>query len=207
MFPPHLRPRAPRPAFTLVEMLVVVAIVSLLAALLFPVFGRAREKARQASCTSNLKQIGLALKQYAQDYDGSYPDRAVLGLSGLREASDSQSLPSVLAPYLKSVQVFVCPSGRKELQELGNTYQISTSASVLSNPDLIEGQSATTLLMWDCYSYQNGTPVGSTGNPTPNLPKAQRHCAHFGNFNQLFLDGHVKMYPWQLAGSICPANS
>lgn len=130
----------------------------------------------------------------------------MLGLSGLREASDPQSVPAAVAPYLKSTQIFVCPSGREELKDLSNTYQISTSASVLSNPDIAEGNSATTLLMWDCYSYQNGTPVGSTGNPTPNLPKPQRHCAHFANFNQLFLDGHIKIYPWNLAGSICPTS-
>ena len=206
MFPTFSRLRASRSGFTLVELLVVIAIIAVLAAILFPVFGRAREKARQSSCTSNLKQIGLGLKQYAQDYDGSYPDRDVLGRSGLREASDPQSVPAVIAPYLKSTQVFVCPSGRAALQELSNTYQITTSSSVLGNPDQMEGNSAETLLMWDCYSYQNGTPVGATGNPTPNLPKSDRHCAHFANFNQLFLDGHVKMYPWKLAGSICPTS-
>src|SRR5688500_14171901 len=59
--------------FTLIELLVVIAIIAILAAILFPVFARARENARSASCQSNLKQIGLAFAQYVQDYEGSYP--------------------------------------------------------------------------------------------------------------------------------------
>src|SRR5436305_5617690 len=61
-----------RKAFTLIELLVVIAIIAILAAILFPVFAKAREKARQASCLSNLKQIGLATMQYVQDYDETY---------------------------------------------------------------------------------------------------------------------------------------
>lgn len=65
-----------RRAFTLIELLVVIAIIAILAAILFPVFARAREKARQASCSSNLKQLGLAFIQYTQDYD----ERIVWGM-------------------------------------------------------------------------------------------------------------------------------
>ncbi|MEO6907925.1 MAG: prepilin-type N-terminal cleavage/methylation domain-containing protein, partial [Abditibacteriaceae bacterium] len=65
--------RQHRRAFTLIELLVVIAIIAILAAILFPVFSRAREMARRASCQSNLKQIGLGFAQYIQDYDGHYP--------------------------------------------------------------------------------------------------------------------------------------
>jgi prepilin-type N-terminal cleavage/methylation domain-containing protein len=68
------RPFRRRDAFTLIELLVVVAILALLAALLFPVFARARDQARKATCLSNLRQIGLAFHAYVQDYDGTYPD-------------------------------------------------------------------------------------------------------------------------------------
>src|SRR5690348_17963929 len=65
--------RTRKPAFTLIELLVVIAIIAILAAILFPVFAQAREKARQAGCLSNGKQIGLALNMYIQDYDEAFP--------------------------------------------------------------------------------------------------------------------------------------
>jgi len=69
----HPANQSPRPAFTLVEMLIVISIIGLLAALLFPVFARVRESARTTSCSSNLRQLGLAFTQYTQDYGGRYP--------------------------------------------------------------------------------------------------------------------------------------
>src|SRR5262245_3304503 len=63
-----------RSAFTLIELLVVIAIIAILAAILFPVFAQAREKARQATCMSNLKQLGVGVMMYVQDYEGTYPN-------------------------------------------------------------------------------------------------------------------------------------
>lgn len=87
--------------FTLIELLVVIAIISLLAAILFPVFGRAREGARRASCQSNLKQIGLAFRQYAGDFDGWTPG----------STNANRSWPTVIYPYVQNDGVFACPSG------------------------------------------------------------------------------------------------
>jgi len=98
--------------FTLIELLVVIAIIAILAAILFPVFARAREKARQATCQSNLKQIGLGIMQYVQDYDERYPfvDQNV----GLAYTNGWQSYWSyILEPYLKSNAIFHCPSSKK----------------------------------------------------------------------------------------------
>ncbi|BCM90655.1 hypothetical protein IAD21_02512 [Abditibacteriota bacterium] len=89
-------------AFTLIELLVVIAIIAILAAILFPVFARARENARRASCQSNLKQIALGLKQYTQDYDErNTPSNS--SFFGDAWAADLQ-------PYIKSEQIFQCPS-------------------------------------------------------------------------------------------------
>ncbi len=87
--------------FTLIELLVVIAIIAILAAILFPVFAKAREKARQTACLSNEKQIGLGFLQYAQDYDEYPPDGAIVNY-GLGWASQIYS-------YVKSTAVYTCP--------------------------------------------------------------------------------------------------
>ena len=93
-------------AFTLIELLVVIAIIAILAAILFPVFARARENARRASCQSNLKQMTLGWIQYSQDYDERLvPFTETGSATGAAVAWDR-----VLQPYLKSEQIFRCPS-------------------------------------------------------------------------------------------------
>jgi prepilin-type N-terminal cleavage/methylation domain-containing protein/prepilin-type processing-associated H-X9-DG protein len=94
-----------RRGFTLIELLVVIAIIAILAAILFPVFARARAKARQASCQSNMKQIILACIMYKSDYDGKFP-RNWTGNC----AAPGWDWMEVIAPYVKNQQVFVCPS-------------------------------------------------------------------------------------------------
>ncbi len=89
-----------RRGFTLIELLVVIAIIAILAAILFPVFARAREKARQSTCLSNVKQIMLGVLMYAQDYD----ERLIPG------ALNTWEWHVFLTPYLKNVQVLYCPS-------------------------------------------------------------------------------------------------
>ncbi len=100
-------------AFTLIELLVVIAIIAILAAILFPVFARARENARRSSCQSNLKQIGLSIFQYLQDYDESYP-LAVTGASYGFPTTPPFPVPvgwgDAVQPYIKSDQIYQCPS-------------------------------------------------------------------------------------------------
>jgi len=93
--------------FTLIELLVVIAIIAILAAILFPAFAKARESARRASCSSNLKQIGISMMQYSQEYD----ERVVPGaIAGEGNVNGGIGWMGLLQPYLKETQVFSCPS-------------------------------------------------------------------------------------------------
>ena len=106
-----------RRGFTLIELLVVIAIIAILAAILFPVFAKAREKARQASCSSNLKQIGLAMNMYTQDYDGVLP----------LYVADWSTV--IVQPYIKNQQVVtVCPSARLDPKDQNPPYSYAPVA-------------------------------------------------------------------------------
>jgi len=111
-----------RSAFTLIELLVVIAIIAILAAILFPVFAQAREQARKTVCLSNLKQLGLGLVMYVQDYDETFPvaawDTPPIGTTD--SDSHNPNFPAfwrwiwVVQPYVKNRQILVCPSDPKQ---------------------------------------------------------------------------------------------
>ena len=106
--------RTARGGFTLIELLVVIAIIAILAAILFPVFAQAREKARQASCQSNVRQLGLATLMYVQDYDETYPlaqyaDSTVYWF-GAKTAGKWDKTGGLLYPFMNNHQVQKCPS-------------------------------------------------------------------------------------------------
>src|SRR5262245_52449406 len=92
----------PQRAFTLIELLVVIAIIAILAAILFPVFAQARDKARQAVCLSNCKQLGTSINMYTQDFDETFPQ----GYHG----PSKNSWGKVTVPYVKNMDIFTCPS-------------------------------------------------------------------------------------------------
>ncbi|MDX1931694.1 MAG: DUF1559 domain-containing protein [Capsulimonadales bacterium] len=97
-------------AFTLIELLVVIAIIAILAAILFPVFAQAREKARAVSCLANMKNVGIAILQYNQDYDETYPI-AYQAFNGSFSASRTRmSWPRIIQPYVRNTGIFRCPS-------------------------------------------------------------------------------------------------
>jgi prepilin-type N-terminal cleavage/methylation domain-containing protein len=110
-----------RRAFTLIELLVVIAIIAILAAILFPVFAQAREKARQASCISNLKQIATATILYIQDYDETFFPRRFQYVPVPGQPFTPQ-WPYLIQPNLKNVGVLNCPSAQFKLAALQLTY-------------------------------------------------------------------------------------
>ena len=97
-----------RKGFTLIELLVVIAIIAILAAILFPVFAKAREKARQTMCASNEKQLALAMLQYVQDNDELFP--GLITYPGVPTHGYGGNWGAQIYPYVKSTQVFICPS-------------------------------------------------------------------------------------------------
>ena len=127
----HVCPRHPaiRKGFTLIELLVVIAIIAILAAILFPVFAKVREKARQVSCESNEKQLGLGFTQYTQDYDELMPQ-------GNANNRGGQGWASQVYPYVKSTGVYMCPDDVARGGVNPTTYPVSYGYNLNLTPAL-----------------------------------------------------------------------
>jgi prepilin-type N-terminal cleavage/methylation domain-containing protein len=139
--------------FTLIELLVVIAIIAILAAILFPVFAKAREKARQTSCTSNEKQLGLAFVQYVQDYDQTMPPSF-----GSWWGSIDPGWAGVVYPYVKSTGVYTCPDDSVPVTKP------ATEISYVMNVNLIGGTMSSfsspsnSVLLYESFDHVvNGT--------------------------------------------------
>jgi len=209
-----------RRGFTLIELLVVIAIISVLAAILFPVFARARSNARRASCQSNLRQLGLAMMQYVQDYDETYPAYR------LSRPGETPPFPYLqgsnwewyhfIYPYTKSTDqntgIYMCPEGYNDARIIygnygANIYALPTSGLKMA---AVVAPSTTYMLMDSGRSYITVTrakaPEGafylpgsakfttptSTGVSSGFYESDYEGGRHFEGINLVFMDGHVK---------------
>jgi prepilin-type N-terminal cleavage/methylation domain-containing protein/prepilin-type processing-associated H-X9-DG protein len=193
----NLKPKSHQLGFTLIELLVVIAIIAILAAILFPVFARARENARRSSCQSNVKQFGLAIMQYTQDYDERYP-RMYHGAN-----PNVVFWPRAIQPYAKSVQLFNCPSSTEApyTSETANnvhyglnTYlfeQIGAANAGLSMAQI--QQPAETVFITDSKGDIRVNPEGYDAyGGAYNIAAFWPQYRHLETTTVGFADGHVK---------------
>lgn len=203
--------------FTLIELLVVIAIIAILAAILFPVFARARENARRASCQSNLKQISLGMLQYLQDYDEKFPVGALWPAVTQTDSTlpgyyyrniDNQRVcwMDMIFPYVKSIQVFQCPSDKDRPNATTPVpAPYAYSGYLSSNVRTIGGwnawpftaplrtsqlqNSAESMMFMD---WESPYGIYLRGTDWPGRAVYGETMIHFSGDNVAYCDGHVK---------------
>jgi len=195
-------PRRRRSGFTLIELLVVIAIIAILAAILFPVFARAREAARQSSCGSNLRQYATATMMYVQDYDETYP------LSAWFAGTCVGTFYLAVDPYVKNKQIMTCPSEPKALDlaavfaplppcQPGTPPYTSYTVNKEVFRDGFQGQAPLTMAAIDrpaeTFMHYDGNVASDGSQPV--------QARHNDVFEVNYADGHVKAIPSRLYGT------
>ena len=196
-----------RRGFTLIELLVVIAIIAILAAILFPVFAKAREKARQASCLSNVKQLALGIMSYTQDYDEVLPPRYYRFNPAV--AGGPNWCDHLVQPYIKNTQVIMCPSTQNKSYGYNQDYLNNRPIGAIACPS----ETVMTAEVKMSFSDPSGTNYDLSvrepsvfGNP-PTMPASDEDAqpvagdgvyaprargVHNGGGNVGFCDGHAK---------------
>lgn len=207
--------------FTLIELLVVIAIIAILASILFPVFSRARAKARQAKCMSNLKQLGLAFTMYAQDYDDMLPSWCFGSMNNDDGPNEgAYTWDTVLIPYMRNQQILHCPNSPygKTISEgsygnllirsysmpryVGDPWGVNRPGSTALRTCPIDGppRPSETVLLQE----KGKRGLGIVGDAAAELFLQSHSYSGAGDYdtsmfhnegkNFLFLDGHVKWF-------------
>jgi prepilin-type N-terminal cleavage/methylation domain-containing protein/prepilin-type processing-associated H-X9-DG protein len=202
--------------FTLIELLVVIAIISLLAAVLFPVFASAREKARQITCVSNMRQLSLAFMQYTEDNDEALPNAFCAAdgdgdktggwvayntfpVNNGANAFDVQI--GSIYPYVKDARVYICPDDAQGRAD-GDSYAVN---SCLMNPNAGAGtpyagkslsafNSDSSLMLLGEEEMGPNSAVDSTDDGYFRYQNNVFSTRHVSGSNLSFVDGHVKWY-------------
>jgi len=210
-----------RSAVTLIELLIVIAIIAILAGIIFPSFTRAREKARQSACLSNMRQLGTAVEMYTQDNDELLPGATDAGVGAgvtggwvyfSQFGQNENTIRPVfdvtkgsLYPYIESKQVFVCPddASSSELSYAINSCLVQGSSALALEPHPGRGlnafQDPSITLLFGEESMGSGAAADSTDDGFLSLYAGNWVTdRHTNGSNVSLLDGHAKWYPFGL---------